>query len=1472
MGRLTIYKSGTASEVRCEVEKWEFHDKAMGEQYVMFTIASSAPIPFEVGDWCEFRGQTYTLNVEPSCTQKARPGTHGAAFTYESVKLNSPQDDMTRCMVLDIVPTSGEHKASYGTNYTGSANFTLNCFETVFVYQGQTIYYAPVHALLDRIKANLDRLYPNAGWQYYIDDEKCRTDDKILTFSNWTAAQAIAEVHNTFKLDFVVRGHKIIVGDISEKYPELAEMTGYVTDLDDNDEPLFFGYGKGYLSEDNQGKSLFQIKKVSKNDQQIVTRLRAVGSTKNMPYRYYHNTYGTQEVAGGLGLPQTMFVQNLQLPDTFLPPTAEEGYESKATGNARRDIIYEGAVRHVLGDTNDAYIDKNDDAASCPEGIREAVARWDGSDGDLPEIYPTIEEATYDELRANNVADIAGTKGATAYPHYGGTERIDEVLDVDANDCNIGDGVMTESEAFGMTSYTAAVNCETKEVVVASNTQAFALFTIGTVQEKGDYILSYTTQEPIAFVAFAPKRFAGYDYRVSASVTVRVEIYQVPLDGSARSRITYFTKTGSLVATSGSYGRSASNGYELILPDFHNTEEEWDTEHLRVTTASTIEAVAVINVSSVSTEGSNVTFSDTRFTMGIKGSDQTQNVRPEVIWQPSSSALYYSSTPFHLMLKDIGVNLPSVAAVDGGDITLSMKSGQCAGREFVVNTSSIVEYTQEGGELVDENTGKKGWLLELERVNDESIHAYFPSENNKILPGDQFVLLNIALPDAYIKAAEARLLVAATNHLADNCETKYTYQPSVDDLYLQRNIDRHGNDPESSVFWRLYAGMKFPFYGIPKDAADPLPIADITIESVTIKMGEKITPQVDITLNDKLEQSTIQRLQTTVDRLYGSVFSLGGVTYSTSSAVSDATIYHFGSNHFLSKNNDDTAAGLISFEKGIDVKTIADIVQAYISGTIGSSTFERGFSGTGWKIDTADGSMELDELTVRKTMRVFELLIQQVKATGGEIIVSPANGRIKDVEEEEIDGSGGYPLVLPVSFPQSYSGDYYVCTIENGTDGYTRSFGNMFRAGDLVRCQRWNETLGSIHQYWVWVSKVEGDKIYLAKSQFEDSVPMAGDELVLMGSAYDTTRQGVISISATDDGHPRITVLNGINSPSLSGCTRLVLGDLSGITDADMGQLEGYGLYSDNVYLKGQFHLKNGDTDVNIGDELISLHTGIENTGIDIEEGEITLTAGKTNFVNEEGNQIASFTGNGLQSNIVECLDDDGNLRVRLDKDGLKMFYPNGQVMKEEIFVFGNNGVTGAATCYYEDDGTLKWMINTEGELDQGEIDSYWSSQVSYHLTTDDLPPVVSVVAQGKQQRQEWSNSASAISNCTISQYHTNSAGSPYGGKWTKADVSSNPPASSVALLQGWIMSPLTATQGGNNYTRTFYYYSGGERASTGIVFNQTPTTTKALADVSYITFTFNLTTNAVTAYAAYTSNGTQVQPTDPTPFNEDRE
>lgn len=1246
--RLTIYKKGTASEVRCEVNRWEFQDKAMGEQYIMFTVDSPVPIPFSVGDWCEFRGQTYTLNVEPSCTQKAGIRTHGAAFVYESVKFNSPQDDLTRCIILDVIPTSGEHSAAYGTNYTGSANFTLNCFETTFEYQGSTIYYAPVHALLDRIKANLDRLYPDAGWQIYIDDSKCHSDDKIITFANWTAAQALAEVHNTFKLDYVVRGRKIIVGDVSSlipTHPELEGVVTYVTDLTEQGQPEFFGYGMGYLSESNQGKSLFQIKKLSKSDQQIVTRLRAVGSTKNMPYRYYHTHYT---------LPQTMYVQNLQLPDTFVPYDENEDLPEnvtasyyKVTGNARRDSVYgEGVLRHVLGKSNDAYIDKNDDAASCPEGIREAVARWDGSDGELPEIYPTIEEATYGELRAAGVPDMDGnvanmevSEGANAFPNYGKNERIDEILEPGEH-CNEGNGVMTESEAFGMTTVTVPVHEETITTGFEDGTQVISFFNIATTQEPGDYILSFTTQEPQVFIELTKTGSTG-NFRASASVTIIVSLYQTPIDGSGETLLGTYSQDKTISRTGGSYGRSSESLAKLVMnvPDFHDIEDGWSTEKLTVTKQSTIRAAVSILVSTYDLEG-DFAASYFGFTMGVRGSDQTDNVSPEAQWGPSSAGLYYSSTPFHLRIKDVGVDFMALNSVDGGDITISMKSGQCAGREFVVKPGSISTFLQDG-------TGKKGWDLELDRVNDDSIHAYFPSTANQIKAGDQYALLNIALPDAYIKAAEVRLLTAATNHLADNCDTQYTYQPSVDDIYLQRNIDFHANDPENSVFWRLYAGMKFPFYGIPREDGDPLPVADITIESVSIRMGERPTPQVDITLNDKLQQTTMQRLQTSVDRLYGSVFSHGGVVYSSSNAVSDAVVRDFGKNYFLSKLDDDTAEGNLTFLGDIDAQALTKIMNAYIAGTIGTKSFEDSFGGEGWKINSADNSMTLDELTVRKTMRVFEMMIQKIRATGGEIVVSPANGKVKAVSETSTQ---------------------YVVTLESDGDG---NIGNMFQLYDYVRCQRWDMGNSSVHYYWAMVTGVDGDTITLPKNHFEQGVsPQVGDELVLFGNRNKPSRQSAITITASEDGKPRITVYNDINDRTLGGAVKVVLGDLSSVSDQDFGgQLSGYGLYSDNVYLKGKLAFSDG--------------TLISSELTDIKSGKIRLSGETT-------------VDNDFYVRNLETIPTTGNARVSI-KGSLMEVYGTQNLAVPNIR-FGVDETTGSAVMqYYDNYGVLIYDLGPNG-------------------------------------------------------------------------------------------------------------------------------------------------------------------------------
>lgn len=213
--------------------------------------------------------------------------------------------------------------------------------------------------------------------------------------------------------------------------------------------------------------------------------------------------------------------------------------------------------------------------------------------------------------------------------------------------------------------------------------------------------------------------------------------------------------------------------------------------------------------------------------------------------------------------------------------------------------------------------------------------------------------------------------------------------------------------------------------------------------------------------------------------------------------------------------------------------------------------FVDGMLGAGfqlWKGEDGRTYLTVDKLTVRQTMAVMELLIEKVRSVGGQICVSAANGRIKTVEE---------------------SGEQYLITFEQE---------NMFVQHDLVRCQTF--TGKDMRSYWVEVADVTEDGIVVAKEEFEGVEPREGDECVLMGNTVNSDRQNMVLISATEDGQPRVDVMDGVSGKTFDNALRARLGNLDGIKDdkfpADR-QPRGNGLYADNAYMKGTFVLETGE-------------------------------------------------------------------------------------------------------------------------------------------------------------------------------------------------------------------------------------------------------------------------------------------------------
>ena len=1360
------YKQNNVAKLRCVVNKWKFQDAMMGEQFITFTITSEKPIDWAVGDFCEFRGETFTLNYVPTVTQKARTKERQDAYTYENVKFESQQEELTRILMLDITPTTGDYVAALGTNYTGSSKFQLFCGETTA--NGSTL--TAVCALAAKMQANLDRAFQTNGWKIFVDTTSTyvnasgdtvlvtHTEDKVMSFDNTTVAQALAEVHNTFDLDYCIRGRNIYIGY------NLQNLTS-----DNANETFVFGYGKGYPTHEDSGKALFQIKRISNTQQKIVTRLRALGSTKNMPYRFYNKKYN---------LSQSLFPTNLQLPDTFASPSV------KATNNAQRDSLYGinaltglPYVRHVKGDTNDAYIDKNDDAENCAEGIREESARWDGSNGDLPEIYPTIEEATYGELRGALVQDQDGRTGVSSFPGYGADERVDELLAIgyqsdgaQVDDANTGDGILPESGTTGTGTPRSATIGQTS---VRYNSRNYGDFTYNGGYLVGTEKTLFTVQNVFAGkYAMAPTigavfygfSLSCYKDGVSADVGFRITIKQ-------KSKSSGNTATVATYVSDFTHITRADNIKEMELPEIPDVKNGNNAKvrEIAVSELSDIIVTFAPIMRNVTVPNGFTDDFSLSYKVGNSRLGNGNNYSPEYTWI-SADGDESQEESFHVFIKDMGFDI--TACWTDETPVVAMKSGRCVGREFEI------------GENVEKVTynGKKGYMLTLHRAKDTSLNTYYPSATDPIAAGDNFVLLNISMPDAYVKMAEVRLLRAATDYLADNCETQFTYQPYIDDIYLQRNYDNMvaAGTPQDSIFWRLYAGLKFTFRGIPSNENDPLPLADLTIEQVTIQMGEGLTPKVEMTLNDDVQQTTLQKLTTSVDRIYnGSLFSngSGGAGTGANAAALLSILQSEGGKLFLSKKYDDEADGKITFK---DVDTHEAMSKFKKGLKVGN--FQSRLLGSGAIIDE-DGNAEFESIYSRNFISTPEFRFNRIAVTEGEQWCTNGFGTILEVEQ--IDATTGY-ITLKLEendYASVAEGDicrgiyndiasqYETATLDDdsalyGSDPEEESDGEEEEEEEEVGVINPKEGTGfgfsckdGFFTSYFWIKQMVVNKRGECKFMYElrnTKTPHPCEFMKFAQYGSFTNSQRRSSSYATSIGHYYEMVLDGVSTWKIKSANVVYrkgyLGNMTvTLRNGHEAELQGYGLYvQDNVYF--------GNAIVQLDPEtLADIESALANYIVEFSEHVDVIT------VDDVGNAIGGlYTVDGttrsyrIQSaitvrnnnNILTIADDnedagDGTYKIYAQPNGCTCVIDNST-----IYITGINnikdGVAGSqddANFDYDamrnmDSCSVDLIIDCEGK---GSIVKSFPIRIKH-----DSQPFVSADIDNEFSAVSWNTQAQA--------------------------------------------------------------------------------------------------------------------------------
>ncbi|UYU94567.1 hypothetical protein KQP56_18275 [Bacteroides thetaiotaomicron] len=240
---------------------------------------------------------------------------------------------------------------------------------------------------------------------------------------------------------------------------------------------------------------------------------------------------------------------------------------------------------------------------------------------------------------------------------------------------------------------------------------------------------------------------------------------------------------------------------------------------------------------------------------------------------------------------------------------------------------------------------------------------------------------------------------------------------------------------------------------------------------------------------------------------------------------------------YLSKVEDDSAKGLITFLAGIDVK-IKAVVQKLIAE---DATFSKEISSKdyvqnliGWMI-SPDGHIDAKSLHLRDFLEVPELRYNRVSITSGEDWLAPGGGIIESVNES----SQTLTLKLEPGEVASLAVDDICKGIFNNSTGFQTSY---FRITQKISNSEFKYTLRSGYSYH----------------------PQKAMHFVAYGNFTNAERQK--SAYSTKD-YKRY--LAGVNNWEItSSMVMMQLGDLSNLVISGL-DLSGYSAYLRNVYMTG---------------------------------------------------------------------------------------------------------------------------------------------------------------------------------------------------------------------------------------------------------------------------------------------------------------
>lgn len=520
----------------------------------------------------------------------------------------------------------------------------------------------------------------------------------------------------------------------------------------------------------------------------------------------------------------------------------------------------------------------------------------------------------------------------------------------------------------------------------------------------------------------------------------------------------------------------------------------------------------------------------------------------------------YFYIKLHIYNGDYGFNLFE-QGLEGGTAVINMTTGNCAACEFeigvtykdnepgrafnpvLVDSSGNLpagdfeqKVTSQTSQYIEsqQNTSTNEVWIAVKKDN-TTFGVVMPNATNNYKPsvGDKFVITGIKMPKSLVLAAEKRLDEALIKYMSENNDEKFSFSVSFSRVFLAENSMLAGLLNENSRIYIKYNDKEYFMY----------------VNSFTCKADKNCLYDISVELTDKLS-ANVSALRSTITEIAGDII---GERMGVSLNVSD--ILGRISRYFISKINNDTANGLITFLKGLLIGKNGS----------GITVLENGMS-----------QAVVDYLYVKVKAVFDELEVKKKTYVGGEQVISHAGMKCNRVDELDA---------------------VYRCYFKEEEDGI--EIENQFTPGSLAIAQECNIKTGVSHHvgnryYWRLVTAVGENYIDLSKTvcdpNVENDVPVAGDDIVGLGHKTDMTRQAAIILSSVNEVSPSIIMYQGINDFTLTG-KDVISFDFDKSTGKARMKVYGNAYIGDKdrttymeytqdkgVDIKGMFHIEQGST------------------------------------------------------------------------------------------------------------------------------------------------------------------------------------------------------------------------------------------------------------------------------------------------------